>query len=473
MASVMMISSTPNTNQKSFLIGKRHDSKNLMMLKDYLRDDFSSCSSNGFKSFPRKQCCTTVRFLLEIDLNNTNANSKQLQKFARSKSSSGKSASSAISALQKAVVNAVKLLPFPSSSSSSKSPSPSKLLPRSFSRRIFKKSFWKKVEHRKRADGGTDGCNDGGEITRRRLFHEFLEENDHNNIQSTHQHHSTSSSSNSKSSSWSESEFSGNSESYSSSTSKNGVVLSDEKVLPSGQKVSDGVGVTIAKEWANEEEEKEQFSPVSVLDCPYQDDEEESNSSPFQRKLDRMEGGKQKLAAKTRSFESVAQVEPVKLEKRIELAGLEDNYDLVKSPIQTSSMSAVDVKEEKAQQLVNLIKTTTTPSNSLTFKANDGLLLDFFREKSVEKNIGMVKEEEEIKELFKQELEIVKDWINGHPQDMFLGWEVKDNRLVYIKDMERSAEWRNLNEEQEELILELELAVFTDLVNEVLLDVLC
>ncbi|KAB2632636.1 hypothetical protein D8674_028883 [Pyrus ussuriensis x Pyrus communis] len=37
--------------------------------KDFLMDDLSSCSSNGFKSFPRRQCCTTtVRFLLDIDL---------------------------------------------------------------------------------------------------------------------------------------------------------------------------------------------------------------------------------------------------------------------------------------------------------------------------------------------------------------------------------------------------------------------
>ncbi|KAG6411160.1 hypothetical protein SASPL_129235 [Salvia splendens] len=33
-----------------------------LLLKDHLLEDMSSCSSNGFKSFPRRQCCTTLRF---------------------------------------------------------------------------------------------------------------------------------------------------------------------------------------------------------------------------------------------------------------------------------------------------------------------------------------------------------------------------------------------------------------------------
>lgn len=45
--------------------------------------------------------------------------------------------------------------------------------------------------------------------------------------------------------------------------------------------------------WINKEEEKEQFSPVSVLDCPYEDedeDDESSSSSPFRCRIARMEG---------------------------------------------------------------------------------------------------------------------------------------------------------------------------------------
>lgn len=43
--------------------------------------------------------------------------------------------------------------------------------------------------------------------------------------------------------------------------------------------------------WINKEEEKEQFSPVSVLDCPFEDeDDESSSSSPFRCRIARMEG---------------------------------------------------------------------------------------------------------------------------------------------------------------------------------------
>jgi len=42
------------------------------------------------------------------------------------------------------------------------------------------------------------------------------------------------------------------------------------------------------QEWPNEEE-KEQSSPVSILDCPFQDEEEETGS-PFQRSLIHVEG---------------------------------------------------------------------------------------------------------------------------------------------------------------------------------------
>lgn len=42
------------------------------------------------------------------------------------------------------------------------------------------------------------------------------------------------------------------------------------------------------KQWSSDQE-KEQFSPVSVLDCLFDDDDDEV-SSPFQHRLARMEG---------------------------------------------------------------------------------------------------------------------------------------------------------------------------------------
>lgn len=119
-----------------------------LMLKDYLRDDMSSCSSNGFPSFPRRQCCTTtVRFLLEIDLK---VKDSSLTKRFLPRTTSRKIALSTISTLQKAsdaVIRVFKQFPLPSS------------------RKLILRSFWKKSE-----------VVDYSNIKRWKSFQEFLDE---------------------------------------------------------------------------------------------------------------------------------------------------------------------------------------------------------------------------------------------------------------------------------------------------------
>ncbi|CAK7334303.1 unnamed protein product [Dovyalis caffra] len=118
----------------------------------------------------------------EIDLK-TEHQQQQHQKQLSKRSRSSKAASTTISALQKAstaVVNAVKLLPFPSSNSTLKSSSPSRsrkeLLPRSLARKLFKKSFWRKA-------GDHHGqCKESNGIRGWRLFREFLEERDESSV---------------------------------------------------------------------------------------------------------------------------------------------------------------------------------------------------------------------------------------------------------------------------------------------------
>ena len=217
------------------------------MLKDYLRDDFlGSCSSNGFKSFPRRQCCTTVRYLLEFDLiakcsPTTGAKRHRLLRRTRSKAV----ASTTISALHRAsqaVINAVKKqLPF---HESVKSPSPSPparngplkgLLPRSLSRKLFsRKSFWRKAENKE------------SDIGRCKLCREIPNERDKPSDQAGH-HSRASTSTSSHSDSWAESEFFNSeilrsSSGYSVSSSENDVVegktdLPGKKIV--GQTVGD------------------------------------------------------------------------------------------------------------------------------------------------------------------------------------------------------------------------------------------
>jgi hypothetical protein len=179
-----------------------------LMLKDYLRDDIlSSCSSNGFKSFPRRQCCTTVRFLLELDLKARGSpilpttGTKQHRFLRRTRSRAV--ASTTISALQRAsqaVINAVKKqLPFhdfvKSPSTSARNGALKGLLPRSLSRKLFsRKSFWRKAD------------NTESDIGRCTLCREILNERDKPSDQVAH-HIKASTSTSSHSGSWAESDF--------------------------------------------------------------------------------------------------------------------------------------------------------------------------------------------------------------------------------------------------------------------------
>ncbi|CAL1375462.1 unnamed protein product [Linum trigynum] len=487
-----------------------------LMLRDYLRDDFSSCSSNGFKSFPRRQCCptTTVRLLLEFDLQkpiskpNHHSKPKPPLFHQKNRRSTATTTVSAFHRASEAVLRAVKSLPFhPSSSaaaavSASVSRKKSLRIPRSLSRRLLRKSFfWRKV------DSSSINVDNAGreaavrESVRWRSFREFLEEQDHAEPPSEQVSHagaaspaavvgriSTSSSSNSRSRSGSEfTADSGGSESYSGSNNDSG---KNDLPSPGGDMVSEGLAVTageestaacateIAKAWTNEE--KEQFSPVSVLDCPFNDDEEDEAevNSPFHRQtLVRVEGNN-KVMKKTRRFDCLAQLQPLDLQKRITTVITEDSSSS-SSENESSSSSTPDqlppvlysrpctsgeqVEEETVMittkaphELLSIVKERASKSTNygLISKA-ELLLLDYFEEKSSSST--------------EEDLEAVEEWVNGEPKEMFAGWEVKEGRSLYLKRMEEvDGEWRNVGEGKEEVGFELEHEIFTTLINEVL-----
>ncbi|KAE8694609.1 Detected protein of unknown function [Hibiscus syriacus] len=407
--------------------------KKPLMLKDFLlRDDLSSCSSHSFKSFPRQHCCTTVRFLLETELKKSKDNYSTTKKrlLKRSRKKPGGTTVSALQRASEAVLNAVKLLPFPSIKSSSpslKKNSTRKVhFTRSFSRNIFKRSFWRKAD---KEDGGG-----GGEIKSCKLFREFLEEKNQPLDQITIGNVNTNTyagtcmttsrvSSNTSSNSWAESEFtedvlqssSGNSE----SSSENDVVASNVVGVTAGE---DSINFTGEQDWRNEEG-KEQFSPVSVLDFPFDDVSHFEDGSPY------VEGRKQKVPR----FQSLAQLQPVDLQKRIAMTELEENDKLLK-----------------------LLK-TKIPSQIFKFM-DDNLLLDFFRETLT---VDDDKAEEELYMEF-------EDCINGDCEDVFVGWETQEGRKAYLKEMERKENWRNFKEEEEGVGSALELEVFSSLVDELL-----
>lgn len=211
------------------------------LLKDFLLDDFSSCSSNGFRSFPRRQCCTTtVRILLDRDLAKKKHKNYQIPPTQKSSSSS----KSMLQRASTAVYKAVKNLPFSSSVKPRRA-----ILPRSISRKLFKRSFWKKSDRK--------------EIERWNTFHTVVENKSEPSIvlyspvkANTVITNSKSKKSYGSSVSWTESEFtsssscsSGNSGTVNSS--ENEVVKNSEQGVKMGKSVDVIVGEAITTYDAN------------------------------------------------------------------------------------------------------------------------------------------------------------------------------------------------------------------------------
>ncbi|XP_038906459.1 uncharacterized protein LOC120092443 [Benincasa hispida] len=453
-----LISKPPLEKPKSF------------MLKDYLLDDLSSCSSNGFRSFPRRQCCTTtVRFLLEIDLK---VKDTSLTKRFLPRTTSRKIALSTISTLQRAsdaVLRAFKQFPLPSSRKS--------FLPRSISRKLISKAFWKKSEI---VDPNT---------RRWKSFKEFLDEkeppsSDLNRSDSAvctaiavAGRNSTSSCSNSIS--WTESEFtsemipsssSGNSESCSENDAvkddkdspgnligkRDGVSfgkdsMEDTTTAPAAAAAATtGYRKDIVKQWQNDEE-KEQLSPVSVLDFPFEDEDQDISSS-FNCNINLVEGKKQKHREKSKRLEKGMELEPVDLKKRFtDISVIGQHFTLI--------TKKEHQMEEKAFEFLKLLKSTT--------KSTENLLLDFFHQKLEEHEATATNSDFDQAHLLK----FTQNWIDGDAGDMMvMGWESPEERIFYIKDMEVAGKWTSFAGEKEELVAEFEAEVWISLFNDLLID---
>ncbi|KAL0542224.1 hypothetical protein IC582_022320 [Cucumis melo] len=450
-----------------------------LLLKDYLLDDFSSCSSNGFRSFPRRQCCsTTVRFLLEIDLK---VKDSSFTKKFLPRTSSRKIALSTISTLQRAsdaVLRAFKQFPLPSSRKS--------FFPRSISRKLISKAFRKKSDI-------VDPNN-----RRWKSFKEFLDEKEPPSSSSFEQNHSDSAvctaiavagrnsiSSCSNSISWTESEFtseiipsscSGNSE----SCSENGAVKDDKDSpvnligkrdgVTFGKDSMEETGTPSAvaaaageyredtvKKWQNNEEEKEQFSPVSVLDFPFEDEDQDISSS-LNCNIHLMEGKKQKQRdQKTKRLEKGTELEPVDLKKRFTnisvIADHQDHFTLI-TKLKEHQM------EEKALEFLKLLKSTT--------KSTENLLLDFFHQKLDEHEATSTNSDFDQPQL----LEFAQDWVDGNAGELTVmgRWELPEERNFYIKDMEVAEKWRSFGGDKEELVAEFEAEVWISLLDDLLID---
>ncbi|KAJ4953202.1 hypothetical protein NE237_030034 [Protea cynaroides] len=451
------------------------------MLKDFLVDDLSSCSSNRFASLPRRACCTTVPNLVEMD--SRARDSDNARKLLRRRF---KAASKTISTFQKAselVINVIKHLPFSSIKARSQPQSRTKqrILPRSLSRRL-RRSLWKKKDKVESYDIREIKVRVMiKDIIRWKSFRDLIEEKQQPlNFSSSPLHTSSiataiaadadtttitttttttttttsisSSNSYRKSNSWSACDFTseflqssgGSSEYLGENEGEKGKECSVEEKMPSNR-ARNAVceqsmeTTTNSVDPKGDTEEKEQFSPVSVLDFPEEEDDDddgdtEAAASPFHQSLNNLERKKKKLMQKIRRFESLSKLEPVDLEKRIALSEKDE-----------SGESPFDMK-------------LTNPFEGRKTGIVDRVLVDFLMEKI------MRKRDDEIKSAvgddgngsdYKEVVKVAIDWMSGnHCGGLGLGLEY--DREGYVKEMECGGRrWRKFEEEQEAVAMEV------------------
>lgn len=193
------------------------------------------------------------------------------------------------------------------------------------------------------------------------------------------------------------------------------------------------------------EEEAEQFSPISVLD--YAQEHEETFSS-FHQVLANMERRNIMLKQQIQDFENLIEVEDRCLANR--------NTEL-------DDLESFRV-EEKAIQLMDNVKTTSSIEDC--DQNVDDLLLDFFRDELITSK--GVKNECEFESRL---LRIAKSWVRGE-DDGSLEWEMEGRREVCIQEMDKRGKWKEFEEEQKEIGIEMTTILFEHLLDELSMDLL-
>ncbi|CAL5340137.1 unnamed protein product [Camellia sinensis] len=391
------------------------------MLKDFLADDSNSCSSTDFRSFPRKN---------PLDPNTSTTKRSSSIKLTRNRSS--KAASTTISAIHRAsemLLTAVKHFPFASSA----------------------KSQPRTTVSRRRSDVGE---NDGvpvvkvKDILRWRSFRDLVvvEEEEAQPLDLC-------------SSRWCDEDFTA--EDLPLCGGNCGQNLEGEKCLP---EESVGGDSTVDPKGELSCEEKEQCSPVSVLNFPFQEDEESISS--FHQSLANLNRRKHTLMQNIQDFEGLAKLEPTILEGQFSLNEKYSSCEEEYGDHDHEYVKQDDGIEEKARQLLDHVKASSLVETCETDV--DQLLLDFFR------NELATRRDKNDDEFDCEMLRVAKDWMCEQYDESF-EWEVEGKREAYVRDMEGGVKWRwsKFEEEQQELAMETEVGVLNCLLDELLVDLSC
>ncbi|KAL5974583.1 hypothetical protein ACLOJK_031253 [Asimina triloba] len=208
-----------------------------------------------------------------------------------------------------------------------------------------------------------------------------------------------------------------------------------------------------------DEEEKEQFSPVSVLDAPFDDDDddddddgreeerEEEDVEEFEHTFAAMQRAKNKLLSKIRRFESLADLDPLELEKRIAETEAEEEYDDIES-----------VENDVDEEFIRLILSHSDGCHQLKRIPVDmkRLLLDLATEEGGDSTMEM----EVVAERVSKRIELWNH-VKLNTIDMMVGLDFR----------KADEEWRNNPLQVQEVAADIELAIFSWLVEELAVDV--
>ncbi|CAF1743677.1 hypothetical protein Bca4012_043724 [Brassica carinata] len=448
-----------------------------LILRDYLLlDDLSSCSSNGFKSFPRRQplpssSSSTVRRLLDAEMKLSGLIHKP-RLTRRSRTTCGTAISNAVHKASTAFLNAVKLIPFHATATLGKGDEKQQ---GGFSGSFSKRRFWGKPVSQSRREVTVIDVGDG-EIQWWRSAAFFPDEESLGQPSDLFSQISTvadeatfsvsedsvitttvniiiggdSSSSGSEFfTNSSSSEIVQSSSSLFSSTSNGNDAVEDGGEIGESLNARDCDGSSVncdslcnRKEFVNEE--KEQLSPVSILECPFEDE--------ITGLISHQNDTYEKNARKSRRVNGLVRLEPLELEKRIEKYVEREEEEYSYHVVETEE----DESENRANRLFALVKSRIGETNNiLAFNVANNLLLDYPQED----NIGAKEETLMVKK--------VEDWVMDRQEEMFMSWEVREKREVYVKEMK----WGCINgDEKENVVEELANGFFTFLVDEFIFD---
>ncbi|KAL5545913.1 hypothetical protein UlMin_005600 [Ulmus minor] len=217
------------------------------------------------------------------------------------------------------------------------------------------------------------------------------------------------------------------------------------------------------QEEEEEEEEKEQFSPVSVLDPPFDDDydgreEDEDDGFDLESSYAIVQRTKHQLLQKLRRFEKLAELDPIELEKRMLEDDDDEDYDFdnleEEEECEADDTSSIDGFVQEVLGTSSIDQFQPTPEDMKR------LVSDLIVEEGEEQN-AIGNGEEVARRVCKR----------------FESWnEVQSNTIDMMveQDFRKELEgWKKNQEQVGETAIEIELAIFGLLVGELASELVC